>query len=134
MSTCSECVCLRAEVERLQGDENGMSTATVGSFAVGHLREMYRKAYDALGSSGRVSLRNHINSMVRRREAEAFERPAQIAKDRAKSNERLAMSYPEGSDGRRLAVERCKEDDQVAFAIEAAAIRIRQAASGESGT
>ena len=35
---------------------------TIGAGAVGHLREMYRPAYDALGSSGRTSLRNWINA------------------------------------------------------------------------
>lgn len=39
---------------------------TIGAGAVGHLREMYRPAYDALGSSGRTSLRNWINALVDR--------------------------------------------------------------------
>ncbi|MEI4473218.1 hypothetical protein [Frigidibacter sp. MR17.24] len=37
----------------------------LGSGAVGHLREMYRPAYDALGPSGRLSLRNWINARQR---------------------------------------------------------------------
>ena len=39
---------------------------TIGAGAMGHLREMYRPAYDALGSPGRTSLRNWINARVDR--------------------------------------------------------------------
>lgn len=57
---------LTSENERLRGeDEGGFSGDTVGKQSVGHLREMYRAAFDALGSSGRVSLRNFIDNRIR---------------------------------------------------------------------
>jgi len=74
---------LRRELAELKKDEFGFGN-TVGSTAVAHLREMYRAAYDALGSSGRVSLRNVINSRVKRELTEvrrkALMEAAEIAK------------------------------------------------------
>lgn len=119
---------LRAEVERLQ--QRCAEWAASYGEKCSDLEDLKRQ--NAELADARIADGFARYDAVEAARAEAFERAAQIAKDRAKSNERLAMSYPEGSDGRRSAVERCKEDDQVAFAIEAAAIR--QAASGESGT
>ncbi|NPD15765.1 hypothetical protein HOY34_11180 [Xinfangfangia sp. D13-10-4-6] len=44
--------------------EDGFGAATIGKQAIGHLREMYRPAFDKLGASGRVSLRNFIDQRV----------------------------------------------------------------------
>jgi hypothetical protein len=36
----------------------------IGKEAVSHLRIMYPAAFDALGSSGQLSLRNHIHNQI----------------------------------------------------------------------
>lgn len=57
---------MSAEAERdaalAREDASNLNGETVGRQAIGHLREMYRPAYDALGASGRVSLRNFIDA------------------------------------------------------------------------
>lgn len=64
----SELASARAEIAELRKPEDGFWDGTAGSAAVGHLREMYHSAFDALGPSGRVSLRNFINSRSRAQE------------------------------------------------------------------
>lgn len=51
----------QARIAELEAGEGGFGVC-LGSCAVRHLREMYPAAYDALGPSGRRSLRNYINS------------------------------------------------------------------------
>ncbi len=51
-----------ARIERLEAAEDGYGAQIVGAAAIAHLREMYPQAFDALGSSGRTSLRNYINA------------------------------------------------------------------------
>lgn len=54
-----------AHLRAANGDEGGFCGDTIGKQAIGHLREMYRSAFDALGPSGRVSLRNFIDNRLR---------------------------------------------------------------------
>lgn len=61
---------LRRELAEARAEEGGFGD-TVGSQAVAHLRSMYRPAYETLGSSGRVSLRNFTNARVEAALAEA---------------------------------------------------------------
>ncbi|WP_136682016.1 hypothetical protein [Falsirhodobacter xinxiangensis] len=67
---------LRAKLERLNSEEGGFGD-NLGSVAVSHLREMYGAAYDALGSSGRRSLRNFINARAALTEQANIRSPVQ---------------------------------------------------------